>query len=227
METKNLDVVYFVKDGISNEELRYSIRSVCKNMPFNRIWIFGGCPKNIVPDVRIRVKQEGKTKWDKVRNMFIMACENKELSDYFILFNDDFFVMKPTDEIEPWYRSTLEEHIKVLHQGAYCNLLKQVSSELGEGALSYEVHTPFIFNKKKLLKLIKDTPELHCTRTMYGNRYKIKGTKHHDIKLFGGKPNFNYKEEIFLSTDDGSITPNHDAWRYIKKQFQDKCEYEI
>lgn len=222
-----MDIVYFVKDGVRNEELRYSIRSVCQNMPFKRIWIFGGCPKNIVPDVRIRVAQEGKTKWDRVRNMFLMACENKELSDDFILFNDDFFVMKPVDKITPWYRSSLEEHIKVLAPGPYRNLLKQVSEELGSDAKSYEVHTPFIFNKKKLLKLIKETPELHCTRTMYGNLNKIGGEQHHDIKVFGPKPGFNYREELFLSTDDGTTTPNHDVWRYIQAQFKTKCEYEI
>lgn len=226
METKDLDIVYFVKESFINEELRYSLRSVCKNMPHKRVWIFGGCPKGIIPDVYWKVSQKGETKWDRVKNMFLMACQNKEITDDFILFNDDFFVMKPVSKIDPWYRSTMEEHIGVLGAGSYKDLLKNVSKKLGPDAKSYELHTPFIFNKKKLLDLIKSSPEMHCTRTMYGNKYDIGGTQHHDIKAFDSRPAFKYKEEEFLSTDDGVVNTNNDVWRYVKRTFSDKCEFE-
>lgn len=199
-------------------------------MPHGRIWVFGGCPKNIVPDVRIRVNQTGKTKWDRVRNMFIMACENKELTDNFILFNDDFFVMKPMEKIAPLYRGSLDDHISVLGKGAYANLLKNIRSELERRhstTLSYELHTPFVFNKKKLLKMLKDNPHQHCARTMYGNLYKIGGEKRSDVKIFSAKPNFDYENSELLSTDDSVVNINNDAWRYIMKQFPASCEYEI
>ena len=230
MEIKDLDIVYFIKDGVHNEEFRYSLRSVCKNMPHKRIWVFGGCPKSIVPDIRVRVKQEGKTKWDKVHAMFKLACENKELSDNFILFNDDFFVMKPTDKIETIHRGLLEDHVKVLGKGAYANMLSGISDELKRRKLttySYELHTPFIFNKKKLLKLLNDNPDLRCTRTMYGNTYKIGGKRASDVKIFSAKPEFDYKNSTFLSTDDSVITRNNDAWNWVQKQFPKSCEYEI
>lgn len=229
MNTKELDVVYFVKDGHRNEELRYSLRSVCKNMKYNRVWIFGGCPRNITPDIHVRVDQTGKTKWDKVRNMFLMACENKELTDDFILFNDDFFIMQPMGKVEPLYRCTLEDHLKVLGAGPYRNLLKEMKEELEareKTTYSYELHTPFVFNKKKLLKLIKDNPDLHCTRTMYGNIYKVGGEQHGDVKIFSSKPGFDYKNSALLSTDDSVVNVNNDAWRYITKQFQGNCKYE-
>lgn len=229
MNTKELDIVYFVKDGHRNEELRYSLRSVCKNMKYNRAWIFGGCPRNITPDIHVRVDQTGKTKWDRVRNMFLMACENKELTDDFILFNDDFFIMQPMDKVEPLYRCSLEDHLKILGQGAYRNLLKEMKEELEareKTTYSYELHVPFVFNKKKLLKLIKDNPDLHCTRTMYGNIYKVGGEQHGDVKIFSSKPGFDYKSSSLLSTDDSVVNVNNDAWRYITKQFQGNCKYE-
>lgn len=230
MNTSELDVVYFVKDGVNNDEFRYSLRSICKNMKFKRVWVFGGCPKDIVPDVRIRVVQEGRTKWDRVRNMFKMACENKELSEDFVLFNDDFFVMKYMDKLEPMYRCSLEDHIKVLPKGEYANLLKTVDAELkekGVTTLSYELHVPFIFNKKKLLSLIEHTPELHCTRTLYGNTYKIGGNQSRDVKAFNDKPDFDYKEAALLSTDDGVVNINNNVWRYIKRNFPSRCKYEL
>lgn len=230
MNTSKLDVVYFVKDGRFNEELRYSIRSVCKNMPYNRIWVFGGCPKSIVPDVRVRVEQAGRTKWDRVHAMFKMAAENKEITNDFILMNDDFFVMKPVDKIETIYRATLDKHVEILGNGQYRRMLDGINKELkkrGETNLSYELHTPFVYNKKKLLKLLNDNPKLRCTRTMYGNIYKIGGKKTNDVKIFSSKPGFDYKGSTFLSTDDTVINQNNDAWRYIMKQFPTQCKYEI
>lgn len=230
MKTKDMDIVYFIKDGTRNEEFRYSLRSVCENMPFNRVWVFGGCPTSIVPDVRIRVNQEGETKWDKVHSMFKLACENKELSDNFILFNDDFFIMKPTDEIKPYYRDTLENHVELLGKGPYASMLSDISDELKSRGLttySYELHIPFVFNKKKLLKLLNDNPDLRCTRTMYGNTYKIGGEPRADVKIFSAKPAFDFKNSDMLSTDDPVININNDAWRWIQKQFPKKCKYEI
>ena len=44
LKTEDLDVVYCVKELITNEELRYSLRSL-RNLPHRKVWIFGGCPK--------------------------------------------------------------------------------------------------------------------------------------------------------------------------------------
>lgn len=231
MNTSKMDIVYFVKDGTHNEEFRHSLRSVCKNMPnHGRIWVFGGCPRNIVPDVRIRVHQEGKTKWDKVRAMFKMACENKELSEDFILFNDDFFVMKPIEEIKPLYHCTLDERIEQLPFGPYRNNLQNTCDflkERTETPLSYELHVPFVFNKKKLLKLIEEYPDLRATRSSYGNIYNIGGEQSDDVKVFSDKPSFDFRSTTFLSTDDGVVNVNNGIWRYIKNEFKTKCEYEI
>ena len=230
MDTADLDIVYFVKDGMYNEELRYSLRSVDANMPHKRVWIFGGCPINIVPDIRVRVDQIGKTKWDKVHNMYKMVCENKEITDDFIMFNDDFFVMQPTNHIEPMYRGSLEEHIKVLERNrptAYSRLLRQCLNELGPRAVSFELHVPFIFNKKELLRLLNDHPDMHCTRTMYGNLGEFGGIRHSDVKIFDVHPPFDYQNSQFLSTDDSAININNDIWRWLQKQFPKKSRFEV
>lgn len=235
MDTKKLDIVYFVKDGIKNEELRYSLRSVDTNMPHRRVWIFGGCPMNITPDVRVRVDQTGCTKWDKVRNMYKMACENKEITDNFIMFNDDFFVMQPIDYLEPFFRATLDEHIPILEAklkrpSEYSRLLRKCRdklTELGETKLSYELHTPFIFNKQNFLDMLNKYPEMHCARTMYGNLYKVGGRRTNDVKIFNINPSFDYKNSRFISTDDSIVNINNDIWRWLQKQFPKKSKFEI
>lgn len=232
MNTKDLDIIYFVKDGTKNEELRYSLRSICKNMEFKRVWIFGGCPLNIIPDVRVKIAQTGTTKWDRVRNMYKMVCENKEITDNFIMFHDDFFVMQPTDHITPLYRCTLDEHIKILEPQkptAYSKLLRGCRDAIkGDVALSYEVHTPFIFNKELLLNVLNAFPDCHAVRTLYGNLYYAgQSERSSDVKIFDSRPTFDYKNSKFLSTDDPVININNDIWRWIKNQFPKKCMYEI
>lgn len=232
MNTADLDIIYFVKDGTKNEELRYSLRSVDANMPHKRVWIFGGCPANIIPDVRVRVDQVGKTKWDRVRNMYKMVCENKEITDNFIMFHDDFFVMKPTNHITPLYRCTLDEHIKILEpQGptAYSKLLRGCRDAIkGDVPLSYEVHTPFIFNKELLLNVLNAFPDCHAIRTVYGNLYYAgQSERSNDVKIFSVKPGFDYKNSRFLSTDDPMVNVNNDVWRWLKKQFPKKSRFEV
>lgn len=232
MDTKDLDIIYFVKEGFKNEELRYSLRSICKNMEFKRVWIFGGCPLTILPDVRVRVDQVGKTKWDRVRNMYKMVCENKEVTDNFIMFHDDFFVMEPTDRIIPLYSCTLDEHIKILEPHgptAYSKLLRGCRDAIKENvALSYEIHTPFIFNKKMLLNVLDTFPNCHAIRTIYGNLYYAgQSERSNDPKIFDSKPNFDYKSSQFLSTDDSVININNDIWRWLQKQFPNKSKFEV
>lgn len=230
MDTKDLDIVYFVKDGTRNEELRYSLRSVDANMPHKRVWIFGGCPTNIVPDVRIRVEQIGHSKWDKVRNMYKMVCENKEITDDFIMFNDDFFIMQPTDFIKPLYRCSLKEHIDILESNRpteYSRLLRAVLEHIGGDLKSYELHVPFIFNKKKLYNQLITFTNLHCARTVYGNIYNVGGEQMSDIKIFSVDPKFDYRNKQFLSTDDPIVNINNDVWRWLQKQFPRKSRFEI
>ena len=235
LSTANLDIVYFVKEGVRNDELRYSLRSVCENMAYKRIWIYGGCPNDIIPDFRARIVQEGETKWDRVRNMFKMVCENKEITDDFILFNDDFFVMKPTSKLIPLWRCSLEEHVELSKaagfrkRNPYADILEACRKILEEGGFtqhSYELHTPFIYNKARLLKILEEYPDAHCTRTLYGNIYNIGGQQSDDVKAFSETPNFDYRESQFISTDDSIVNINNSVWRYIKGRFPKRCKYE-
>jgi len=235
MDTNKLDIVYFVKNSQTNNELKYSIRSVVNNMPYKRIWIIGGCPYGIVPDIHIRAEQNGSSKWSNVHEMYRLACENKELTDDFIMFNDDFYIMKPMSKVEPLYRCSLDEHIALLEAkfkrpNGYTKLLRNCNKELktlGKSALSYELHVPFIFNKEKLEALLNKYPTQHCTRTLYGNLYNIGGKQAEDIKTFSSKPEFDYKNTSLLSSDDGIDNINNDVWRYIKLKFNKKSKYEI
>lgn len=234
MNTKDLDVVYFCREGI-NEELRYSLRSVEKNLDCRNVWIFGGKPVNIKPDYFVPVKQLGKTKWDKVRDMFVRACLTEDISEDFILMNDDFFIMKKTSSLEPCYRCSLYEHIVTVEEkfsrkptNYTLELRKAVRrlKEAGLGTNSYELHIPMIMNRQKLLETMGAFPDVHATRSLYGNYAKIGGRRMDDVKIYDKNVNI---DEIdvneFLSTQD-SIWTSSPVVSYIKDEFNERSRFE-
>lgn len=233
MKTADLDVVYFVKESPKNEELRYSLRSVEKNLPHRNVWIYGGCPDGIIPDCWAKCQQGGRNKWDRVRGMYKAMCLNDEISENFILFNDDFFVMQPVTSLTPYYRCSLYEHIvrTEMKYGdtptTYTKLLRSCVRKLedvGKGCLSYELHTPMMMNRVKLLRLLELFPDAHCMRSFYGNYYDIGGQQRGDVKIFNLEQDYD-KDEVFLSTDD-SIIPTHPVWDFICSSFKGKSRFE-
>lgn len=225
-----MDAVYFVRPG-DNEELRYSLRSIHNLTGVRKVWIVGSCPEWCKPDGYIHVDQVGNTKWDRVKNMYYGVCENPEISDDFILMNDDFFILRPT-EVKPCYRSSLYKHIveNELKFGFRVNsyareLLGCLAVLKGAGApvKSYELHIPIVFNKKKLLTILKKYPEVHATRSLYYNLYELGGKRMDDVKVTTPGP---FEEpDIFLSTSDESFDGM--VGDYIKKRFKEKSPYEI
>ena len=165
------------------------------------------------------------------------AANNPDITDDFYLFNDDFFIMEPIDEMSIFYRSTLPEHILEIEMkhgdspSEYTKLLRTTYRNLlpySDPVLSYELHIPFLFNKKKLLNVIKKFPTVHATRTIYGNYYKIGGDKMRDVKVYGQASLNNPNTKTFLSTDDSAwMGDKYYIKTRVKNTFPDKSQYEL
>ena len=234
MKLKDMDIVYVVKDSAYNEELQYSLRSVEKNFPHNRVWFFGGKPIGVYPDKQVLVNQIWRTKWDNVRNMMRMIADNEEVTDDFVLFNDDFFVMKPIKTLPPYKWKTMESICKCVEeqnnskQSGYTKNLRAVARELEEFQFptdNYVLHLPMIFNKKKLLNALDVFPNTKSPRSVYGNMYLTKRAKtHKDVKIFRAWQTPS-EDADFLSTEDYAFK-NGKAGEYIKRCFPDKSRFE-
>ena len=223
------DIVYFVKDTDTNEELRYSLRSLA-NFPHGKVWFYGGCPKGLKPDYYIKVLQDQPTKWQNIFKMFKLVCANDKITPDFWLFNDDFFVMKPVKDGPNWYEGDLYKRVVTLedkHEGItpYSQQLRYTLQELegmGCTTINYALHVPMLINRKKGIELsnIIDGPMIRCT---YGNYFNIGGTEHNDVKI-DSKTKL-YKDGDYLSTNDKSFAGA--VGEQIKGIFNEKCRYEI
>lgn len=230
-----LDIVYFCRGG-ENEELRYSLRSVEKNFPHRKVWIYGEKPGWCKPDEFVRISQEreeANTKWDRVRAMYRMVCLNPEISEDFVLFNDDFYIMKPVEELPAFYRCSLCEYIvrlELAHQNTpseYSMLIRKAFAFLDEAKLptrSYELHIPMIFNKHKLLEVLGACPDLRATRSIYGNYCRLEGVQHDDVKIYKNKPEFDRNSD-FLSSEDEAFE-DADFGDFIRESFAEKSKFE-
>lgn len=226
------DIVYILKDNPPTEELRYSVRSVCKNFPFNKIWFVCGVPDGITPDHQLRMAQIGASNWQKSTSSVYRACQNKRITEDFWLFNDDFFVMKPVDELPPIYNGTLHSRIRELeerHNGKtlYSRELERLRFQLIEDGylapLNYAVHVPMLINKKKGLELFHRYPDVRMFRSLYGNIFDVGGISQPDVKIFHVEDE--PTDTTFLSTTETSFETGK-VGEYIRSQFPEKCRYE-
>lgn len=228
------DIVYFLREG-KNEELRYSLRSVVKNFPHSRVIFYGGKPKGITPDVYVKVEQNEPTKWQKVRHMMLLACENDDISDEFWLFNDDFFVMKKV-ETPPTaiYNGTLAGRIAQIEKATfgrpseYSKLLRRLKEELQahgiEKPLNYATHTPMLINRKKMAEVLRGGYKSPMFRALYGNLCHIGGIDEPDVKYHGIRKPQN-SDTIYVSTSDESWNRDEIGHR-IRAYFQERSRFE-
>lgn len=227
------DIVYILKNGDISDEIIYSIRSVCANFPYRKIWFYGGQPEKIRPDFAVAISQKGNNKWEKVNNTLKEICKNDEITEDFWLFNDDFFVMKKVRKVEPMVGGTLWSRAQKVaskyggRDSKYSSQLKDTARVLrdnGYDRLNYALHVPMLINRKKALLTLEKFPNCPMFRSLYGNHHKIGGIVTEDVKIHS-EIELPKGDEVFLSTDDNSFN-NGKVGEYIRNAFPDPCKYE-
>lgn len=234
MDTSKLDIVYMVKDAVYNDELRYSLRSVGENFSHKQVWFIGGKPMYAHPDQQIIVNQRGRNKWDKVRAMLEMVARDDRITEDFVLFNDDFFVLKPIEALPPFVYGSLAQlcrRIERKNNGKptpYTKSLERTAKALEDKGLpshNFELHVPMILNREKLLSIIRQYPETKGTRSLYGNTY-LTDRMHYmkDVKIFDME-SLPFYGQTFLSTEDQSFARGA-IGKYIRNMFPEKSKWE-
>lgn len=227
----NRDVVFILKESIESEELKYSLRSIEKNLPHNNVWFVGGQPEDLRPDRRLPHQQTGGTKWERVRSSWFQICSNKDITEEFYLFNDDFFVLKPINgPFINYSTGTLERRIMDLKRNVgnsrYAQELEAARQDLlsaGYDTLSFALHIPFLVNKRKAEETLREF-SWPMFRSIYGNRNRVPFQYHEDVKIYNNNdlPALSWG---FASTTEESFT-NGAVGRYIRGMFPEPSRFE-
>lgn len=227
-----MDVVYVSRDG-ENPELRYSLRTL-ENVEHDKVWIFGGAPTWINPDtVTHRKRMQGGSAYSSTRGHIGAACNTAEVSDPFVLWNDDFFAMHQIGEVPVYHRGPVDvllERVTPMKtpwaKGLRETAVVMEKHGLLAGAMSYDVHLPLIIHKTEMreaLRLAKNvrTDAVHL-RTLYGAIAELGGEEHHDPKLIRRSDPFP-RGAWLSSSDDTFRSTVEPVLRYL---FPDKSPYE-
>ncbi len=227
------DVIYILKYDVEPYELRYSLRSIEKNLPHGDVWFVCGQPFGLIPDRTITMRQKGILKWEKARSSMLKVCSNPHVPDKFWLFNDDFFVLKPVESETPFFGGTLRDHILHIehryndkHTG-YTRALRYCEFTLNDSDLptfDYALHVPMLIEKEKMLAALESFPDCPMFRSLYGNYAGIGGNQHDDVKIVGLMEKMT-DDMDYVSTSNESFK-NGIVGKQIRDMFPDMCRYE-
>lgn len=234
-----MDIVIPVREGDSNESLRYCLRSIDQNMPHRRVIIAGYMPKWVQNVIYIAQPALSQNKYRRVAMNILAGAQAPEISEWFVLFNDDMFAVEPIRELAPFHRGHI---ITGITEGLYEKAPKQRDSMLltynalihaGKPApLNYELHIPMIFNTYGLLILqpMLDAMKLKRApiqlRSFYGNMHDIGGDEMKDVKLHD-RGVFEYQEHFPFVSTTAEVFDHGLAGEEIRARFPDKSKFEV
>jgi hypothetical protein len=202
------DVVYVVRPGEKNEELRFSIRSVIANLPHRKIWIAGYCPKWLTEVGHIKVPTMPGGHVSAKANLKA-ACLEPEVSEEFVYMNDDFFIMEPVERMPVMHRGPLSEVVKTEkwaggYQRAMAKTLAILTKQGIEEPLMYDLHGPMLVTKTGMLEaLALCSGAMIQERTIFGNMQGVGGERRRNYKMRRGQGG--WSKWPFLSTNDNTF----------------------
>ena len=206
------DIVYVYGFGYSawrENEIKYSLRSLARfGQNYNRVFIVGDCPIFVNQSVIHIPFKEDKFR-NKKRNIIdkiIAACKEADITDDFILFNDDYFIAKPLDfnNLPYFYDKTLEEKISEKQYDDYykqsiINTYKALKKN-NKPHLHYDIHYPIFINKVKFLEVMDkydyNIRDGYAVKSLYCNELEVEGVKKDECKINGITDKFEI-ENIF------------------------------
>ena len=209
-----MNIMIPFRDTCGTHELEMCIRLIKKNfkIAYNKIYVIGDC--YVSPDVvNIIVEEQKYNKW--IDSGFLVDYYIKNIGEPFILFNDDFFITAPVNELPAYYFSQLSKRILTtyvidktnkLRLSTYGLNIKQFIDMIGD-ADNYEVHIPLIVEypdkMSEAIKICKDNDFPALKRTMYMKLIEstnpVKKELPHDIKY--GEPLHILQYPFFSLTD--------------------------
>lgn len=238
-----MDIVYVLGRQESYEEFRYSLRSL-ENIDHDTVHIVGSKPtwaKNI-SHIKCNTKHRGGLSYFlDAEEKWIAACNSPDVSEDFILMNDDFFIMKPVEKLYNYHAGRLTDWVvknEKISSSVYINAMNNTREILRhcQGATTYKesksfsVHVPMVQNKEKrlaasliALEYAKSGKPI-LTRTLYGNQFGLKGRFLVDPKVRKVDGEFR-RGSNFLSTNDASFKFG-EVGKMIRGKFNTPSQYE-
>lgn len=243
-------IVYpFFQGKAQGDELKFSIRSLCKYAQFDfEPVIIGDLPTwykgKHIPVKAIRNKRF--TRAFDIANKLNIICQSEMISkDFVYMYDDQYFINNVMLEDISGAIAMSEIHkVHPVNAGSevWRELMNRTVVALKDNGCdgriyNYETHLPRVLNKQRL-KLIIDAYQLKSTpllfNTLYFNEYhdkpKVELEKENNIKAGVYKAMNRTQIESLcrnkLILNNGDAGWNHQLNVFLKNTFAEKCRYE-
>lgn len=213
------NLLYIVRAGGDNDELRYSLRSTKMISGRKTLTIVGDCPSWLNPDYFIEGNpfpiDKAVNKQRNVTHNMLVACQSESVPENLLLMNDDFFFMRPikyTSLNNTYFVNPRTLNVRVaedrlvswLH-GAYSRTIAILKKEGYSEALNFDLHVPMPIKKSLMLEMLTTYKDSHyAKRSLYGNLYlrneELEYIQDNKIRDFGGLQH----ESWMISTADAT-----------------------
>lgn len=191
-----MDIVYALGTGsrMHDIELRFSLRSIRKHLTgFGKIFIVGECPPWLQGIIHLPMADNPRLSPDhNIMAKVATACVSPEVSDEFLFFNDDHFLVSPfhVEQFPNFYHGDLATYCKNRGNDGYGKRAKSTLDYLKSKDLPvkyFDVHTPIVYNKEAFMQHVHAAPgwggEGYIIKSLYANSLKIEGTPFRDQKI--------------------------------------------
>lgn len=232
------DVVYPVRKAEPNTELRFSLRSL-RNLEHRQAVIVGYCPEFVRRSTVLHLPRTQDRREGATRNVVLhieAAVADDRVSDPFYLFNDDFYVMVPMENVPLYHRGPLSEVVTYYrskhHTGAYYRSLLETMEALQQrgysNPLAYNLHVPMLIHKEPMTMAIAIALSLKMPdiRTIYGAMLKKDGTfLSNDPKRRTGWKQPGWEQWPLLSSNDD--LHHNGVLTHLQDRFPGTSRYEL
>jgi hypothetical protein len=235
-----MDIVIPLGNGSKwgNKELIFALRGIEKYVPHNNIYILGHRQPFLKDVCYINCTDRQGLEWKEqnILNKILLACSYPHLSENFIFFNDDHFILQPLKSLPYYYSGTLDSYAE--HRAArdtyYNTVMNTIGVLKGGGSnLFFDIHAPIVYNKKQFPRVMEmynwNIPNGYVIKSLYCNSSGLKGTYYPDLKIKVRHSCFDLDKLVsgrrFFSVGDGAVCPALET--YLSYIYPDKSKYEI
>lgn len=217
-----MDIVIPYKQS-RTDELRYTLRGL-KNIPHRDVYIIGDRPK--FTGVKHIPYRHTSDIVQNTYNILMIAANHPDISEEFVWMHDDMCLLEPMDKFPVYHLGDYDTILEGLPRYNFYTQMKRktndaLKTEGIEKPLCYETHSPWTFEKGKVLAIADKLQGVNKI-SFYANYYGIKGEK--IDKDFKVRKDEDF-DSRFISTFDPTFNTSR-AGKYIKEKLSESSEYE-
>lgn len=163
-------VIPYKDDILSGTELLFALRSIDKYLTGWSNVVIIGTPPEWYKGEFVQAQDYRHRKQYSIYSKLLVACELNNVTDSFLMWNDDHFLLKHlhVGHIDSWYDCNLKETLNKNHGARYRETIANTLQIIPEGR-NYDIHAPCRYDKPTFKMLFSNESREICIKSRYFN----------------------------------------------------------